>query len=73
MLPDSEAEMRTQKDPKARYPWTIVHSFYALMGGFAFDTSKGGAEFLPDSRTRLTLNFNVCPFLTLSGDLSSLE
>ena len=32
---------------KRRYPWTMTHSFYAIMGGFAFDTSDAGPNFLP--------------------------
>ena len=38
-----------------RHQWTHVHSFYALMGGFAFDTSAAPAQFLLDQTTRLTL------------------
>ncbi|KAH7341153.1 hypothetical protein BKA66DRAFT_44533 [Pyrenochaeta sp. MPI-SDFR-AT-0127] len=37
------------------HPWTRLHSHYALMGGFAFDTSKLLNNFLPEGRTRLTL------------------
>ena len=32
---------------------THTHSFYALMGGFAFDTSDAKLSFLPNGRTRL--------------------
>ena len=47
----------TQKHtPRRRQPWTNVHSFYAVMGGFAFDTSASTPSFLPNGRTRLTLN-----------------
>ena len=38
-----------------RHRWTNVHSFYALMGGFAFDTSSAPAKFLPNETTRLTI------------------
>jgi hypothetical protein len=38
-----------------RHPWTTAHSFYALMGGFVFDTSDEDVNFLPNSRQRLTL------------------
>ena len=53
----SHAEMAPQarEKPKRRYPWTMTHSFYAIMGGFAFDTEKAEPNFLPGSRTRLCL------------------
>ena len=38
-----------------RHRWTHVHSFYALMGGFAFDTSSAPVKFLPFETTRLTV------------------
>lgn len=38
-----------------RFPWTQVHSHYALMGGYVFDTNGSPASFFPDGRTRLTL------------------
>ena len=38
-----------------KYRWTHVHSFYTLMGGFAFDTSKANPNFLPNNRSHLTL------------------
>lgn len=37
------------------HSWTRLHAHYALMGGFAFDTSKLPMNFLPEGRTRLTL------------------
>lgn len=40
-----------------RHRWTHVHSFYALMGGFVFDTSSAPAKFLPLETTRLTVRF----------------
>lgn len=44
---------------KRSHPWTRVHSHFALMGGFAFDTSKLPTNILPDGRTRLTLTPNA--------------
>ena len=38
-----------------QHRWTHTHSFYALMGGFAFDTSSAPAKFLPNGTTRLTI------------------
>ncbi|KAK0631298.1 hypothetical protein B0T14DRAFT_559112 [Immersiella caudata] len=42
---------------KSRNEWTMVHSYYAIMGGFAFDTRSigDGREFLPGGRVRITL------------------
>lgn len=31
----------------SRHPWTLVHSHYVLMGGFAFDSSVSATSFLP--------------------------
>ncbi|PVH75427.1 hypothetical protein DL98DRAFT_644167 [Cadophora sp. DSE1049] len=38
-----------------RHPWTTIHSYYVLMGGFVFDTSDAEVNFLPNNRERLTL------------------
>ena len=38
--------------------WTDVHSWYAVMGGFAFDTSSAARPFLPDSRERIVLTMD---------------
>ena len=38
-----------------RHRWTTAHSYYALMGGFVFDTSDEDVNFLPNGRSRLTL------------------
>ncbi|KAF2866660.1 hypothetical protein BDV95DRAFT_504241 [Massariosphaeria phaeospora] len=37
-----------------RYPWTLTHSFYAVMGGFALDT-RGIPNFLPGNRQRVVV------------------
>lgn len=42
-----------------RFPRTQVHSHYALMGGFVFDTSGASARFFLDGRTRLILTPNA--------------
>ena len=42
------------------YPWTDVHSWYALMGGLAFeDTSAEEFQFMPGDRQRLTFTDDV--------------
>ena len=48
---DSHVPFRSRR----LHPWTRLHSHYALMGGFAFDTTKVTAQFLPEERTQLTL------------------
>lgn len=35
--------------------WTDTHSWYTLMGGFAFDTTSAEKSFLPGGRKVLTL------------------
>jgi hypothetical protein len=39
-----------------KHPWTMIHSHFAIMGGFAFDTGTGVESFLPGQRTRVTLS-----------------
>lgn len=46
-----------------RHQWTHIHSFYALMGDFAFDTSEAKPSFLPGGRSRLTLRFEALKFI----------
>ena len=43
--------------------WTLVHGFYAAMGGFAFDSSDASEAFLPDGRTRASLTTSGVRFL----------
>jgi hypothetical protein len=38
-----------------RHPWTLVHSLYATMGGFAIDTLGVDRSYLPAGRQRTTL------------------
>ena len=54
-LEDVELDEPSSRAAGRRHPWTIVHSFYANMGGFVFDTSDEDINFLPNSRQRLTL------------------
>ena len=54
---NADIEMRTCESPrKLRHPWTITHSFYAIMGGFAFNTSDARPNFLRNSRSRVCIN-----------------
>ena len=54
-LPRAGLTPQAREKLKRRYPWTMTHSFYAVMGGFAFDTEKAEPSFLPGSRTRFCL------------------
>ena len=43
--------------PKDRHPWTIVHGFYAAMGGLAFEIPEAIPEskkFLPSDRGEIS-------------------
>ena len=50
-----------RSDRKAR--WTLVHGFYAAMGGFSMDSSASEEPFLPKTRTRVALTFDGLKFL----------
>ncbi|KAK1760399.1 hypothetical protein QBC47DRAFT_4675 [Echria macrotheca] len=56
-----ESDPTTQPGPtvraKRRHEWTMTHSYYAIMGGFAFDSDLigEGSDFLPGGRRRVTL------------------
>jgi len=39
-----------------KHSWTMIHSHFAIMGGFAFDTGTGVESFLPGQRTRVILS-----------------
>ena len=76
----SSIEMnQTQSQPfTRRHAWTHVHSFYFMMGGFAFDTSNAKPNFLPYGRSRLTLRVQALEYLVehaphLIPDLSKEE
>jgi hypothetical protein len=81
---DGDLELRVQENdsgiiPK-RQPWTSVHSFYVVMGGFVFDSSKylPQDKFLPGHRDRITLSPKGVCFLaehepSLLPDLSESE
>lgn len=45
--------------PEARYPWTLTHGFYALMGGMAFVIPEN----LPESKHFLPLHRREVWFL----------
>jgi len=47
---DVERDISCSRVAGRRYQWTMVHSFYAIMGGFVFDTSDADINFLPNSQ-----------------------
>ena len=51
------------RDRMSSPSWTTTHGFYAVMGGFAFDSSDASEPFLPDSRTRAALTADGLRFL----------
>ncbi|KAF2797184.1 hypothetical protein K505DRAFT_236065, partial [Melanomma pulvis-pyrius CBS 109.77] len=64
--------------PQARHPWTWTHSFYAVMGGFAFDTRGVENNYLPRNRRRMILTPEGVSFLldrypSLFPDISDAE
>ena len=46
----------------SRPPWTLTHSFYAVMGGYAFDSPES-TPFLPRSSKRMTITPRGVAFL----------
>ncbi|KZW01080.1 hypothetical protein EXIGLDRAFT_693833 [Exidia glandulosa HHB12029] len=45
----------TGEGPRRTHPWTLVHGFYAAMGGFVIETSPG-PPFLPLADTRVVIS-----------------
>ncbi|KAF7334947.1 hypothetical protein MVEN_02244600 [Mycena venus] len=43
--------------------WTLIHGFYAVMGGYVIDFSNAGDPFLPNGFQRLTLTPDGIQFL----------
>ena len=52
---------------KRRHPWTMTHSFYAIMGGFAFDTSDAEPNFLPNHRSRLCISVYGLSYIAMKA------
>ncbi|KAF3037857.1 hypothetical protein E8E11_000342 [Didymella keratinophila] len=51
----STNQTNSKKGKERKHEWTEVHSHFALMGGFAFDTHTSDIKFLPGDRESLTL------------------
>jgi hypothetical protein len=66
---DIERQSNNSTSKSSRPPrWTIIHGFYATMGGFAFDTQELPAEekFLPASLDRVTLDSDALYALAIA-------
>ena len=64
----TEAESTSGTPPSETFrpngqKWTLVHGFYAIMGGFAMDSSLSQEQFLPGTRTRVALTPDGLHFL----------
>ena len=61
---------------ESSYPWTMVHSFYAGMGGFFIEadvsSADGGLPFIPGSQ-RLILSARGVAFLARCGHLPNIQ
>lgn len=48
----------------------MMHSYFAVMGGFCFDTTNAEVNFLPGDRTRVTLtSTGICSLAELAPEL----
>lgn len=55
------------------YEWTMTHSFFASIGGFAFENANEAAPFLPSGCERLTLTARGVAFLASCGHLPDVS
>lgn len=53
--PDPEVIAEEQIKIPRKHAWTMTHSYFAIMGGFAFDSEVIKDELLPDGRKRVAL------------------
>ncbi|KZW01082.1 hypothetical protein EXIGLDRAFT_761092 [Exidia glandulosa HHB12029] len=54
-IPDREQRDAAAGDRVRTHQWTLVHGFYAAMGGFVFETAPGD-PFLPLADTRMVIS-----------------
>ncbi|KAK4445718.1 hypothetical protein QBC34DRAFT_357956 [Podospora aff. communis PSN243] len=65
--PQKDIERGASASPdRRRHPWTRVHTYYAVMGGFEFQDNKG---LLHPFKKQLTLTPKGVPFLASHRDL----
>ncbi|KAK0616985.1 hypothetical protein B0T14DRAFT_498097 [Immersiella caudata] len=69
-------EAKKDRGSKRKHEWTMTHSWFAYMGGFAIDTKQGQdelpAEYIPGS-PRLALNRKAVTVLARSGMLPDIS
>jgi hypothetical protein len=70
LLEEAAADCNEQTDKESDssdFRWTLVHSFYVIMGGFVMDTNiEDGIEYIPGS-PRLTLTARGVKYLAENG------
>jgi hypothetical protein len=66
---NSTLDTLLNKQPAREHSWTKTHSFFATMGGFAFDTTSwakdAGLNILPNGRHRVSITARGMRFLAL--------
>ena len=60
-------EVFDETHQERKHPWTIVHSFYACMGGFAMDTATSPEGPYTRGSLRLSLGFRGMAFVARHG------
>ncbi|KAI9808941.1 MAG: hypothetical protein M1827_007115 [Pycnora praestabilis] len=74
--PDSQTEGKPEFQRHRKHAWTSAHSFYATMGGLAFEVDEPSQEealsFLP-TRSRLTLTARGVLLLARCGHLPDID
>jgi hypothetical protein len=77
--PENKSSSSERSRISTRYPWTMAHSYYAVMGGYAFDDSDSDEKFMPDDvpRAALTpsrlLKLIDCGLISLLPNLSESQ
>jgi hypothetical protein len=67
---ESGADVRDELYRHRAHPWTDVHSWYVVMGGFAFEDTSSELQFMPGDRQRMTLASDAVRWLAESRVLS---
>ncbi|MCJ1437410.1 hypothetical protein MMC27_006797 [Xylographa pallens] len=64
---DQSDSASAQAPPTHKHCWTMTHGFYAVMGGFAIDTSSEGPSFVHGRQDRLTFTVEGLRFIALNN------
>ncbi|MCJ1382958.1 hypothetical protein MMC17_006071 [Xylographa soralifera] len=64
---DESDPASAQAPPTHKHCWTMTHGFYAVMGGFAIDTSSEGPSFVNGRQGRLTFTVEGLRFIALNN------